>query len=281
MRYIFVSLLVLLLGTGFPALACSPNMEWVNKPFIEKVGNDQDIFLGKVLEVTPAAWENPGTVVLQVLSSRGVQKIGETVKLPYEDYGTCGNLGFETGEVWLYAGGGPFDPSLQPTASDLGDDNGADFEALLKRIGARLNPDYVPPVSPTKETAIIPGHYSLSQACNEDDRKMGYEKSFYDLTISSPDLLDPLQLYTVEISNSICQAGHMCSFKGNAPAYGFGELVVTLPGQTACSLIIIQNEQGTEVKENNPAACAIALATLDDCGAMVPLSSRGYLQKVE
>lgn len=279
MRYVFLPLLAGLLLAGFPALACRPNVEWINRPFIEKMAGSPEIFLGKVLEVTTAEWRKPGTVVFQVLASRGAHKAGETVKLPYEDYGTCGKLDFKTGEVWLYAGGGPFDSSLQPTASDLGDDNGADFEALLKRIGTRLNPGYVPPVAPTKETAIIPGHYALSEACNEDDRKMGYEKSFYDLTISP---LDPVtQLYTVEITHSICQAGHMCSFKGETPPYGFGELVVTLPGQTACSLIIIQDKQGTEVKENNPAACAIALATLDDCGAMVPLSSGGYLQKVE
>lgn len=222
MRYAFLPLLAGLILAGFPALACSPNVEWINRPFIEKVAGNSEIFLGKVLEVTVAEWEKPGTVVFQVLASRAAHKAGETVKVPYEDYGTCGKLDFKTGEVWLYAGGGPFDSSLQPTVSDLGDDNGADFEAMLKRIGTRLNPGYVPPVAPTKETAIIPGHYALSEACNEDDRKMGYETSFYDLTITPPHPLDPLQLYTVEISNSICQAGHMCGFKGGAHAYGFG-----------------------------------------------------------
>lgn len=129
---------ILLSLLPLPAVACRPNGAWLQRPFLQKLPGTA--FLGKVTAATDSAWEKPGSVRFTVLASKGDPAVGQNVTFPTKDYGTCGKYSFRVGEVWLYAGDGPFGATLKPTAADLGADGGKDFGALLSRISARLDP---------------------------------------------------------------------------------------------------------------------------------------------
>lgn len=129
-------LCLVLLAT--PALACSPSMDAVNRPYSAKLS--ATAFLGKVTHVTQPEWQKPGQVTFEVLASHGDPRVGTSVTEPYGDYGTCGRLGFAVGQTWVYSGDSPFGASMQPTAADFGEAPNQDFAALIKRIGQRLDP---------------------------------------------------------------------------------------------------------------------------------------------
>lgn len=132
------ALTLLLVLLTVPAFACRPSAAWLQRPFTQKLSGT--VFLGKVIAATASTWERPGSVTFTVLASKGDPAVGQSVTYPTKDYGTCGKYNFQTGEVWLYAGDGPFGATMQPTAADLGADGGKDFGALIERIRQRLEP---------------------------------------------------------------------------------------------------------------------------------------------
>lgn len=119
-----------------PAWACSPSLDYLQKPYQQKLSGSA--FLGKVTAATEASGQRPGAVTFTILASRGEPAVGATETHPVQEYGTCGKYSFHIGEVWLYSGDEPFGATMQPTAADLGDDGGKDFAALIERINQRL-----------------------------------------------------------------------------------------------------------------------------------------------
>lgn len=122
---------------AMPAWACSPSLDYLQKSYQQKLSGSA--FLGKVTAATDATQQQPGAVTFEVLSSRGEPAVGTSVTYPVQDHGTCGRFIYHVGEVWLYAGDGPFGGTVKPTSADLGADDGKDFNALVARIGQRVD----------------------------------------------------------------------------------------------------------------------------------------------
>ncbi len=130
-RLIFATLLVLLVISR-PASAC--RMAASTAPLPERVGASRSVFLGRVA----AAGQNQ--VTFTVLASPAGSATGLSKVLPHRAYGECGELNFRVGDLWLYFSDQPWSGSLPVVASDLGNDDGRDFAAVVNRIAARINP---------------------------------------------------------------------------------------------------------------------------------------------
>ncbi|TAL33428.1 MAG: hypothetical protein EPN97_09475 [Alphaproteobacteria bacterium] len=234
------------------AEACSPSMEYINRPLAMKLAGE-GFFIGRISAV------DDKHVTFAVITPGGAakdRKTGESVTLELRENGTCGNLPLKEGETWIYNGSNiSFSPSQKLEPSDLKD--GAGLEEVKRNLVARLDPDYKPPKAPAKEDLPVPGIYSSRQECGAEEKAT----ETYTLTIAEP--AATLKDYSVSITHASCRGGPACSFTGAAPAYGYGEIVI--PVQTAagrnCSVIV---QQLSGVDEWPPLAAGQARVRLND-----------------
>jgi hypothetical protein len=252
-------------------------MDYINMPLALKLAND-GFFIGTVKEV------DTDEITFTVITSGGPAKdkeAGKTITFKLENHGTCGSLQFHRGETWLYDGSDiSFSPSQKLEPSDLRD--GSDLAAVKRNLISRLDPDYVTPREPTKDDLPIPGTYSHEQECGPEDKALGYNGSYYDLTISGPDPVT--KNYKVDISSNICKGGHLCSFSGEAPAYGYGALIVPIKTpeglpQRDCSILIEQLSSPSEWPRLAEGQARVRLndyrcmSLITECGAYTILDS--------
>lgn len=107
------------------AFACSPSMEYMNMPLKAKIAGQPVAFIGKVEEATA------GKVVFRIgAPGQGAAAKGETMEFTHKGYGTCGELQFKAGEVWLYAGDSPLGPSQRVEEADMD----AAFDDVVARL---------------------------------------------------------------------------------------------------------------------------------------------------
>jgi hypothetical protein len=277
MHKLILPLFIAMLAVIPKASACSPSMEYINMPLALKLAGD-DFFIGKIQSV------NTNKIAFSVIAPGGPAKgknIGETITLELKDYGTCGSLHFKEGETWLYNGLNiSFSPSQKLEPSDL--ENGPDLAAVKRNLVSRLDPDYAAPRELTKDDMPIPGEYSHEDECGPEDKALGYNSSGYDLAISDPD--PTTKMYKIRIDSNICKGGHLCSFSGEAQAYGYGEIVIPIQSPEGmpsrnCSVLVQQRSPASEwprltegqarVRINDPACMSL----LESCGAYTTLNS--------
>jgi len=225
-----IALSVITLLYAVPSQACSPSVDYFNRPIAERM-DITNFFIGTVTKVTDAE------VSFTVVTPGGPAKdtrVGDTITLPRGEYGTCGSKTFVVGQTWLYNGS---DISLSEATplepSDL--QNGTDLATVKKALITRIDPTYVPVKAPVKEDLPVPGTYTATQLCGGEDPAVASQSRSYNLSISSPDAAGQ---YKVSINISGCKPKEECTFTQSAPAYGYGEMVLALEGQ--CSLIIQQ-----------------------------------------
>lgn len=128
MRSTLLICLALLVAT--PALACSPMYD--TRSLTEQAAALPELFVGRVVEV------GEDSIKLEVLASRGTPEAGETVSRAHKSYGTCDQLEFAVGEIWLYDTDMPLSFSRRIEPADLGSDNGKDIDALVQHVQNRL-----------------------------------------------------------------------------------------------------------------------------------------------
>lgn len=133
-----IRLLVLaLLTVAMPAFACSPPV--IQLPLKEKVANAPISFIGTVEDA------NDDHVTFRIVTpGKGAPAAGEVLQLEHKSYGTCGELKFESGALWLYAGDGTFSGSRLMEAGD----EGLTIDAAIEKLE--------PPVETTQPDAPAP-----------------------------------------------------------------------------------------------------------------------------
>jgi hypothetical protein len=234
MRRVF--LLAVLLLTAAPALACRPAYD--PRPYTVRMQQERDFFLGTVTHL----YEQQ--VTFKIITPGGPARdltAGASMTFPRGEYGTCGRKQFALGETWLFNGkdialslSTPVDPQ------DLKDGN--DISVVVKNLTQRVEPDYVPPRVPVKEDLPVPGTYTSATDCSAEQKTLGHDKAIFSLTISAPD--PATNLHTVTIESRACNSDASCRFTGQAPPYGYGEIVMPVkPGEPAhanCSFVIHQ-----------------------------------------
>ena len=150
MLRLFTLLAVLIVAA--PALACSPA---VHQPsFRQKVDGAQVVFIGTVESA------NVDTVIFRIVTPhKGAPAAGETIQLDHKGYGTCGELQFREGGLWLYAGDSPFSASRELEEGDAG----KTVEEIVARFDGGATPggaiDATPapePAKPAPEPQMVP-----------------------------------------------------------------------------------------------------------------------------
>jgi hypothetical protein len=198
-----------------------------------------NFFIGKVLSVTDE------DVVFEVITSSGIAKnkvAGDKIELKRQEESSCGRKDFSAGEVWLYDGNDiSFGPSQKLEPADIKD--GYALEAVKNKLIHRVEPDYIPPKPPEKNDLPIPGTYSHSEECDEGDKANGYMSADYTLEISQMNTVT--KNYKVDVLMNICRGGHICSFSAEAPAYGYGEIILPVVDEdgnvvSECNVIVQQ-----------------------------------------
>ena len=112
-----------LIAVSTPAAACSPPVNPLS--FKEKAEAAEVLFIGGVEEA------GDDYVIFRIgKSGKGAPAAGETIRLAHQGYGTCGELKFETGDVWLYAGDSPLGASRKIEEKDLE----AEIAAVVERL---------------------------------------------------------------------------------------------------------------------------------------------------
>ncbi len=121
---LFLSLLIAgLIATVTPASACSPAVNQLS--FKQKAEASDVLFIGGVEEA------GDDYVIFRVSKpGKGAPAAGETIRLEHKGYGTCGELKFETGDVWLYAGDSPMGASRKIEEKDMD----AEIAAVVERL---------------------------------------------------------------------------------------------------------------------------------------------------
>lgn len=230
--------LALVLGVSTPALACSPSMDWINKPMALKL-EDNEFFVGQVSAIN----ENTFTFKIVIPSTTGPsagKKPGETIDFPRDYYHTtCAELPLKIGDIWLFDGDTlSTGPSAKLEPADMS--NTTDLATIKQRVLARLDPAYVPPRAPAKEDLPVPGTYTRVQECGPADKEQGRANSTYTLTIAAPAAAS--NLYTLTINSTPCNNIPTCTYTAQAPAYGYGEIVIPVTNDKGrnCSLLIQQ-----------------------------------------
>ncbi len=221
------------------AFACSPNMQYSSMPLAMKLQGDL-FFVGKVKSV------DDDEVTFEIMVSGGPSQdknVGDEIDFDRGNgQSTCGRKNFIVGDIWLYDGNDiSFGPSQKLETSDLKD--ALTLESIKNNVIHRVDPDYVPPRQPLKEDLPVTGLYSNEQECGEADKALGYLSSSYTLEISK---MNPItKMYKVYIDMNICKGGHMCSFSAEAPAYGYGEIILPVIDEegkpiSKCNVIVQQ-----------------------------------------
>ena len=112
-----------LIAVSTPAAACSPAVNQLS--FKQKAEASDILFIGGVEEA------GDDYVIFRVAKSgKGAPAAGETIRLAHQGYGTCGELKFETGDVWLYAGDSPMGASRKIEEKDME----AEIAAVVERL---------------------------------------------------------------------------------------------------------------------------------------------------
>jgi hypothetical protein len=128
MRFAALALLALLCFFAADARACSPSVQYMNLSVKEKTKGAPLVFIGKVEET------GEGFVVFRIgTPGQGAAARGETMKLDHKGMGTCGELQFKVGEVWLYAGDSPLGPSQKINDDEMD----AEIDAVIARLDAK------------------------------------------------------------------------------------------------------------------------------------------------
>lgn len=237
----FCILVIVFLHFSFSALACRPNMNSINRPIALKLSSD-NFFIGTVKEVS----QNHVTFKVNSPGGPAIHKeIGDEIVFDLHDYGTCGNLIFTVGDVWLYNGESiSFSDSQRLTSLDLRD--GFNIDDVKKNIVERLDPGYKQPLLPTKTDRFIPGVYSHKEKCPSSHNNL--KEEIYTLFVEDPDKNSTN--YKIRIENILCNFDTVCSFSGEAPAYGYGEIVIPIPlsekKSSDCRVIIQQKSRAEE-----------------------------------
>lgn len=123
MRLFLCLMAVAMISVTSPAAACSPAVNQLS--FKQKAEASDILFIGGVEE----AGDN--YVIFRIgKSGKGAPAAGETIRLAHQGYGTCGELKFETGDVWLYAGDSPMGASRKIEEKDLE----AEIAAVVERL---------------------------------------------------------------------------------------------------------------------------------------------------
>ncbi len=123
MRLFLGLLAAVLIAVSNPAAACSPAVNQLS--FKQKAEGSDILFIGGVEEA------GDDYVIFRVSKSgKGAPVAGETIRLAHQGYGTCGELKFETGDVWLYAGDFPMGASRQIEQKDME----AEIAAVIERL---------------------------------------------------------------------------------------------------------------------------------------------------
>lgn len=127
-RNIIAALFALVLLSASGAEACSPPVDYATRPLKDKILQAEVAFIGKVEEAT----EDHTTFRIGAPGQNAAAK-GETMTFKHQMYGTCGGHTFAAGEVWLFAGDGPFTATriVQPE----------DMDAAFDDVVARLTQD--------------------------------------------------------------------------------------------------------------------------------------------
>jgi hypothetical protein len=259
-------------------------MEYMNLPYEAKIS--RPLFIGEIQEVgedyaffkvisSGKQWHRPisrQTPIDDQEFDHHSPGVGETYRVKYQDYGSCGKLHFKVGEYWLYAGSDlPFSATVPLTAVDLGDDHGADIGAVIKRVAHRIGSKLLEPL-PSKETPFIPGHFVWKSDEPSDQRQ-------YDLLVSP---LDP-QMSTYRIEIDTMSDGGKCHVEGTAPPYGYGEIVFIPQPHTAadaplflkgCKLLLVQYGGKVTVEQGNT---GFECEKLFNCDQGVYITSPGDL----
>jgi hypothetical protein len=219
-------------------------MDYINRPLALKLAGN-GFFIGEVKAVSEK------DITFSIITPGGHAKdkvAGESITLSRGEYGTCGHLNFEVGEKWLYDGSDiSFSSSKKLEPSDL--KNGVGLTEVKQNLVTRLEPGYVTPHDPAKGDLPISGTYSYSGECSPEDKALGHNNYHYNLTIGEPEPVS--KKYKISIESNICKSSHTCLFSGEAPAYGYGEIVVPIrspEGMEArnCSLLVQQLSPATE-----------------------------------
>lgn len=105
------------------AAACSPPVNPLS--YKQKAEAAEILFIGGVEEA------GEDYVIFRIgKSGKGAPAAGETIRLAHQSYGTCGELKFETGDVWLYAGDSPMGASRKIEEKDME----AEIAAVVERL---------------------------------------------------------------------------------------------------------------------------------------------------
>ena len=237
-------LFIIFLASGGVTYACSPNVEYLSRPLAMKLKANH-FFIGKVVSV------EDDEVTFEVMMPGGLmkdKKIGDKIDMKRDDsQSTCGRKEFSVGEIWLYDGDDiSFSPSQKLEPSDLKDGYG--LEAVRNNLVRRVEPEYVTPKQPVKGDLPISGTYTHEEECGEADKALGYKSEAYSLEISK---INPVtQMYKVDILMNICKGGHICSFSAEAPAYGYGEIVLPMVDEEGHAIptcnVIVQQLSGVD-----------------------------------
>lgn len=277
MRIFFHLLLAATMCVSMPVMACSPSFDYINRPLAMKLQGDK-FFIGRVTDITAT------DIVFEVITAGGPtidKRPGDTATFKRGNHGTCGSLNIQKGDTWLYDGSDiSFSPSVKLQYTDTKD--GYDLDSVKKNVVARLDPKYVAPHKPAKSDLPVTGVYSHTADCAEGDKLRGFTQSSYVLKIGSPH--PQTGKYSVDITVKNCRDGQTCGFRGSAPPYGYGEIIVPFAPAADqhpkdCSLIIQQIsspdewpklQKGQSIVKMNNSHCK---PVLSGCTSIVSLDS--------